>query len=83
MPEIKSSYEIALEKMNKMGIDTSASLTEEQRERVAEIKNKYEARIAEKRILLKNAPELPDEIQRLEQEQDKEIKAVYDEAKDT
>ena len=77
MAGIKSSYEIALEKINKMGIDDAQALTGDQRELVAEIRKKYDAKIAERKILLKNAPELPDEIRKLEQQRDEEIQEIY------
>jgi methenyltetrahydromethanopterin cyclohydrolase len=73
MASLKSSYEIAMEKMNKMGIEESRPLTEEEKKRIAEIKSEYDAKIAEKKILLKDAPELPDEIRFLERERDKKI----------
>jgi hypothetical protein len=81
MSGIKSSYEIAMEKIKKMGIDDTQSLTEEEKNRVAEIRSKYEAKIAEKKILLKDAPELPDEIRFLECERDSKIEKLYNESR--
>ncbi len=81
MTGIKSSYDIAMEKMKKMGIDDNeARLTADQKGRVAEIKKEYKAKIAEKEILLKGDPHLYDEIKFLEQERDKKIKSIYNEA---
>jgi hypothetical protein len=81
MTSIKSSYDIAMEKMKNMGLDDSeSSLSTEQKNRVAEIKKEYKAKIAEKEILLKGDPHLYDEIKFLEQERDKKIKAIRDEA---
>lgn len=77
MSELKSSYEKALEKMEKMGLDSSRKLSEAQKQQVAEIKNNYEAKIAEKKILLQDSPELPDEIKKLEQKRDAEIEKIY------
>ncbi len=77
MSELKSSYEKALEKMEKMGMDDTKKLTEEQKKRVAEIKKNYEAKIAEKKILLSGSPELPDEIKTLERKRDDEIEKLY------
>ena len=76
MSGIKSSYEIAMEKIKKMGIDDSRSLTENEKNIVAEIRSEYDAKIAEKKILLKDAPELPDEIRFLERERDKKIETL-------
>jgi hypothetical protein len=76
MSEIKSSYDIAMEKMKNMGIDESQSLTEEQKNKIAGIRTTYDAKIAEKKILLKDAPELPDEIRFLERERDRKIQEL-------
>ena len=76
MSGIKSSYEIAMEKIKKMDIDDTRLLTEEEKNRVAEIRSEYEAKIAEKKILLKDTPELPDEIRFLERERDKKIESL-------
>jgi hypothetical protein len=81
MGEIKSSYEIALEKMGKMGVEDSKPLTEEQKERIASVRSEYDAKIAEKKILLKDEPELPDEIRRLERYRDEKIEKVHNESK--
>ena len=81
MAEIKSSYEIALEKIGKMGVEDEKPLTEEQKERIASIRNEYDAKIAEKKILLKDDPELPDEIRRLEQYRDEKIEKIHNESK--
>lgn len=78
MPGIKSSYEIAMEKMQHMGIEDAQNLTPEQKEKIAEIRTEYNAKIAEKKILLENAPELPGEISFLERERERKIKAVYE-----
>lgn len=78
MPGIKSSYEIAVEKMKEMGIDETQTLSEEKKRKIEEIKNQYKAKIVEKQILLKDAPELPDEIRFLEYERDKKIKSLYE-----
>ena len=77
MSGLKSSYEIALEKMNKMGMEESQPLTEEKKKRIAEIRREYDAKIAEKKILRADAPELPDEISFLEREREKKIKSLY------
>ncbi len=82
MSSIKSSYEIALEKIEGMGIDKSVALTEEQKQRVAEIRREFEAKVAEKKILLQGSDVLPDEIRKLEIRRDEKIEAVYREARE-
>jgi len=82
MSELKSSYEIALARIKGMGIDESASLTEEQKQRIAEIKRECEAKTAEKKILLKGAEELAEDLRRLEMRRDEKIQAVYRETHD-
>jgi hypothetical protein len=53
---MKSAYELALERMERQGIDRprEESLTAEAREKMAEIRSKAEARIAEMEILHKD-----------------------------
>ena len=76
MSGIKSSYEIAMEKIEKMGLEETPSLTEEEKKKVAEIRNTYDAKIAEKKILLNDEPELTGEIRFLERERDKKIESL-------
>lgn len=55
MGEIKSSYEVALERMKERGLDSErAELTEEQRNRIAEIRKEFEAKLAELDIMVKS-----------------------------
>lgn len=77
MTELKSSYEIALAKIKEQGIAESTPLTEEQKQRIAEIKKEYEAKAAEKKILLQGADELAAELRQLEIRRDEKIQAVY------
>lgn len=81
MSELKSSYELALERMKGMGIDDDLSLTAEQKQRIADIKRECEAKVAENKILMREAPELPEEIRRLEQRRDEKIAAIHEEAR--
>jgi len=81
MSELKTSYELALERMKGMGIDDTLSLTDEQRQRIAQIKRECEAKVAENKILMQDAPELPEEIRRLEQRRDEKIEEIYREAR--
>jgi len=77
MSGLKSSYEIALEKMKSMDIDDVEKLTDEDKKIIAEIKIEYEAKIAEKKILLAGQPELCDEISFLERKKDAKISEFY------
>ena len=81
MSGLKSSYEIALEKVKGMGIGDGIPLSEEQKQQVAEIRREFDAKAAEKKILLKGSDELPDEIRKLEIRRDEKIDAVYQEAR--
>jgi lipase chaperone LimK len=81
MSELKTSYELALERMKGMGIDDTLSLTDEQKQRIAHIKRECEAKVAENKILMQGAPELPEEIRRLEQRRDEKIEEIYWEAR--
>jgi len=74
---LKSAYEAALEKMKSMDIDDAQSLTDEQKDRIADIRKLYDAKIAEKKILLKNEENLPEEIAFLERERERMIAGVY------
>ncbi len=78
---LKSAYEAALEKMKTMGIDDAQNLSDVQKERIAEIKNLYNAKIAEKKILLKHEENMPEEIAFLERERERKIEEVYGENK--
>jgi len=53
--ELKSAWEIALEKTGKYKAEAKEErLTPEQRERIREIENEYQAKIAEKEIMLQS-----------------------------
>ena len=78
MSGLKSSYEIALEKMKEMEVDEVIKLTEEDKINISNIKNEYEAKIAEKKILLVNEPELNDELSFLVRKRDEKINEYYE-----
>ena len=50
--EMKSAYELAMERLQKAS--PSLSLTEEQKNELAEVDSKYQAKIAEKELFLKD-----------------------------
>ncbi len=74
---LKSAYEAALEKMKTMGLDEAQNLSDEQKDRIAGIRNLYDAKIAEKKILLQHEENLFDEIAFLERERERCIEEVY------
>ena len=49
---LKSSIDIALDRMKEIVGKDEVSLTDEQKGRIAEVRNEYEAKVAEKKILL-------------------------------
>ena len=49
---MKSAYELAMERLQKAS--PSLSLTDEQKEKLAELDSKYQAKIAEKELFLKD-----------------------------
>jgi len=50
--EMKSAYELAMERLQKSS--PSLSLTDEQKKELAEVDSKYQAKIAEKELFLKD-----------------------------
>lgn len=77
MTALKSSYEIALEKMKKMDINDVQTLSEQEKSHIQKIKDEYNAKIAEKEILLKGQPELTDEITFLQRQRNEKINDYY------
>ena len=78
--ELKSTLDIAMEKTK--GVEKELTeLAQEQKERIAEIRRKYEAKIAEIKILETNPENLRSEISRLEEKREEEIEKVYQESK--
>ncbi|HKI05201.1 MAG TPA: hypothetical protein VKK31_24690 [Thermoanaerobaculia bacterium] len=70
---MKSSYELALERMEKQGIDRPREETfgDELREKIAEVRRKAEARIAEAEILHKDRLKtMRDPVKRQEDEEE-------------
>jgi hypothetical protein len=67
--------------MKKIVGEDEVSLSDDQKRRIAEIKKEYEAKAAEKKILLAGGEELTAELQRVFQEKEEKIKAIYAEEK--
>lgn len=89
---MKSAYEIALEKMKAAGA-SQKKLTDDQKQRVAEIEKKYAARIAETKMTLEQRvatanrddraalqKQLVEDVKRLEEKREAEKDAVWNEA---
>jgi hypothetical protein len=74
MGEIKSTLDLIMEKYG--GATDPPALTEEQRGEIGRIRNTYEAKMAEARILLKGDENLPRELGRLEREMEEKIRRV-------
>jgi len=58
MPEIKSSFELAMERLKKKDAEagvTASTLTAEQKAAIAEVRSLYDAKIAEQDILQQSA----------------------------
>ena len=77
--ELKSTLDIVMAKVNGMK-GSVTELSGDQKARIAEIRQKYEAKAAETRILLKGSEELPSELARLEEKREDEIRKVYQES---
>lgn len=50
---MKSAYELAMERLNQEDPVAATKLTDDQKEELADLDNKYKARIAEQRISIK------------------------------
>jgi len=77
---LKSTLDIAMERMKNMLGDEESKLTDDQKKRIAEVKNEHEAKIAEKKILLAGCEELVGELQKLKENQAARIEAIYQES---
>jgi len=80
--KLKSAWEIALEKTDKVGGESVRRLTGEQKEEIARIRKVFEAKVAEVEILVQDKEKKEIELDRLRRERDRKIEAVYQEKKD-
>ena len=71
---LKSAIEIAMERTQAMVKDLS--LSEEQKRQIAEIRQKYGAKIAECEIMISDPEERARQIARLERERDERIRSI-------
>lgn len=76
---LKSSLDVAMDRMKKIVGDEEPSLSENQKARIAELRKEYAAKVAEKKILLAETEELTVELKRLEEEKEEKIKAIFEE----
>jgi hypothetical protein len=76
---LKSSLDVAMDKMKKIVGDDEPSLSKNQKVRIADLRKEYAAKVAEKKILLAGSEELTVELKRLEEEKEDKIKAIYEE----
>jgi len=83
MGELKSAWEIALEKSKKMsGEEDLVRLSSNQKEEIAEIRRVYEAKIAEVEILIQDPEKKEKELERLRRERERKIESLYQKAKE-
>jgi len=80
--DLKSTLDVAMERMKKMLGEEAMSLTNDQKRRIAEVRKEFGAKIAEKKILLAGCEELAAELQMLNREKEEKIEAIYQEAKE-
>ena len=83
---MKSAYELAMERLQKTS--PSLSLTDEQKQELAELDSKYQAKIAEKELFLKEqigkaqAEGKFDDVESLQKQLASEIRRLCDECED-
>ncbi len=83
MAELKSAWEIALEKSKKMGGEEDlVRLSSNQKEEIAEIRRVYEAKMAEVEILVQDPEKKEIEMERLRRERERKIESLYQKAKE-
>lgn len=83
MAELKSAWELAMEKTKNVGGEDVVALTGDQKREIAEIRKKYEARIAEAEIILTDPEKKEKELDFIRRERDRKIESVYEKAKET
>ena len=81
MGDLKSAWELALEKTKKMGGEEALSLSSNQKEEIAEIRKIYAAKIAEVEILVQDKEKREIDIERLRRQRNHKIETIYQKAK--
>ena len=75
--QLKSTLDVAMKKTDDMLGDGKVRLTDAQKEQIAEVRREYEAKVAEKKILLAGSEELTIELQKLTNEKEDKINEIY------
>ena len=85
---MKSSYELALERLKASDPDAVTTLTEKQKKKIAEIELRYKAKIAEKEIFLQkqlqeaHSANRPEDMEQIEQQLRNEKARLQEEMED-
>jgi len=79
--ELKSAWELAMEKAKKMGEDDLPSLSPNEKQEIAEVRKVYEAKFAEVEILVQDKEKRDLDLDRLRRERDRKIESVYEKAR--
>jgi hypothetical protein len=82
MAELKSAWELAMEKTKNVGGEESVPLTADQKQEIAEIRKKYEAKIAEAEIIITDPEKREKELDYLRRERDRKIESFYEKTKE-
>ncbi len=80
--KLKSTLDVAMGRMKQMLGEEEKKLSDDQKRRIAEVRQEYEAKVAEKQILLAGAEELSMELQELNRKKEEKIKAIHQEVKE-
>ena len=78
MGELKSAWELAMEKTKNVGGEDAVTLTADQKQEIAEIRKKYEAKIAEAEIIITDPEKKEKELDYLRRERERKIEGVYE-----
>ncbi len=78
---LKSTWEIAMEKAKEMGGKNDLSLSPNQKKEISEIRQIYSAKIAEVEILINDIELQHREIERLKRERERKIESIYQKTK--
>jgi alkyl hydroperoxide reductase subunit AhpC len=78
MAELKSAWELAMEKTKNVGGEDAVPLTADQKQEIAEIRKKYEAKIAEAEIIITDPEKKEKELDYLRRERGRKIEGVYE-----
>ncbi|MCX5912264.1 MAG: hypothetical protein NTV04_10065 [Deltaproteobacteria bacterium] len=78
MGELKSAWELAMEKTKNVGGEDVVALTANQKREIAEIRKKYEAKIAEAEIIITDPEKKEKELDYLRRERERKIEGVYE-----